>query len=110
MASVLREVLEPTGTPGIAALFFHLVGAAEGEPGLSACFVGSQAARDEVAGMLIQVEAQFFFQLLLHPVAAVQASPPLHWAPPSIERMRPTASISRFQLAASVSSCFRPLR
>src|SRR5438067_5960534 len=110
MASVLRQVLQPARTTGIPALFFHLLGAAQGEPGLSPRLIRSEAARDEVGGMLIQVKAQLLFQLVFHLVPAVQTSPPPHRAPPSMARMRPTASINRFQLAASASSCFRPVR
>ena len=110
VSRVLRKILQPARAAGIPALFFHLLGAADSEPGLAPRLRGIEAARDEIVGVPIQMKAQLFFELLLHPGPLKQTGPPVHRTAPSIARIRPTASLNRCQLAASASSCLRPFR
>ncbi len=111
IVEVLKQILEPAGAASVAALLFHLLRAAEIEPWAPARFVGFVALCNQLAGVLFEVESQFFFELLIDLLTAPKPIPPVHCAPPSdILRMSPTASDNRRQLAASVSSCARPFR
>src|SRR5439155_20879851 len=65
--------------------------------------------RDQLACLLVNVDAQFLLELIFHLPSAQKTLPPIHSAPPSDSfRTSPTASIQRCQLAVSVSSCIRP--
>ena len=111
IASVLREVLQPARAAGVAALFLHLLGAAQLEAGSPAGFGWRHAARDEIGRVLLDMESQLLFELFFQATAIPQAPPPGHSAPPSDRRrIRPTASANRRQLAASDSSRARPFR
>src|SRR5262249_15032294 len=110
-AQVLKQVLQPPRSADIAAHLLHLPRTAESKTGLSSRFLGTVALGDKVARMKVQMKAQLLFELLFILPSAKQAMQPIHPPPPSdILRIRPTASVSRSQPAASVSSCVRPFR
>src|SRR5262245_33626748 len=111
ITQVLPQVLQPPRPARVAAPLLHLLRTAESEPGPPSRFLRIKSLRDEIGRMLVQMKAQFFFELLFHLLSEPQSTPPSHLAPPSdILRIRLTASVNRCQLAASVSSCARPFR
>src|ERR1700722_2740098 len=108
---VLEQLFGPAGATCFPAVLLHLLRTAKCNPGFALGLCSRVAARDQVSRMLVQMESQLLFKLLFLTVPAPQTRPPVHWAPRSaVPRMRPTPSINRCQLAASVSSCLRPFR
>ncbi len=113
VAGVLRKIFEPAGAAGVAAFFFDLFGAAEGEAGAAMSFFGSGAGGDQVLLVLFDVEEEFFVELRFHFLMPEKTCQPVHFASPSAferPRIRETASVSRFQLASSWARADRPLR
>src|SRR5262245_33821520 len=95
VTQILPQVLQPPRLAGVAALLLHLLRTAESEPSPSSRFLRIEALRDEISRVLVEMEAQLFFEFLFHLLSEPQSSPPGHLAPPSdILRIRPTASVS----------------
>src|SRR5262245_59140437 len=95
VTQVLQQVLQPPCPASVSAMLLHLFRTTERKPSLSPRFLRIEALRDEIGRVLIQMEAQFFFEFLFHLLSEPQSSPPGHLAPPSdILRIRPTASVS----------------
>ena len=46
--------------------FLHLLRTAQSKPGLSSGFLGIVAVRDQIGGVLFEMEAQFLLELLFH--------------------------------------------
>src|SRR5580658_9458680 len=110
IAKVLPKIFEPAGAAGVAAFFLYLLGTSEIYPGASSRFRRIDATSDQFRSVLVQVETHFLFKLHFQFVAMQQPIPPVHCAPPSESfRMSATASVKRSQLAASDSSCARPV-
>src|SRR5215813_5462969 len=81
-AQVLQQSLQPPCPASVAALLLHLFRAAESEPGPSSRFLGIEALRGEIGRVLVQMEAQFFFEFLFQLLSEPQSTPPGHLAPP----------------------------
>src|SRR5215467_2910462 len=64
ITKVAYEILQPAGAAGIAALFFHLLGTAEGKPRQAARFLGLMALGNQVGSVLIQMKSQLLLELL----------------------------------------------
>src|SRR5262245_50512724 len=64
VTQVLQQVLQPTCPAGVAASLLHLFRTADSEPSPSSRFLRIESLRDEVGRVLVQMEAQFFFEFL----------------------------------------------
>src|SRR5262245_6530484 len=82
VTQVLQQVLQPPCPAGVAAPLLHLLRTAESEPSPSSRFQRIEALRDEIGCMLVQMEAQFFFEFLFHLPSEPQSSPPAHLVTP----------------------------
>src|SRR5262245_53540380 len=82
VTQVLQQVLQPPCPAGVAALLLHLLRTAESEPSPSTRFLRIEAPRDEIGRVLVQMEAQFFFEFLFHLLSKPQSMPPGHLEPP----------------------------
>src|SRR5580704_6102849 len=101
---VLPKILHPARPPRIPALLFDLLRSAERHPRTPPRLGRTNPASDQFVRMLLQMKAHLLLQLLFHLVAPQKPLPPVHSARPSDNfRMSATASVSRAQLAASVS-------
>jgi hypothetical protein len=75
------------------------------------CRFFADSLRDQLGGVLIDVELELLIELCFEPGPVPQATPPDHLAPASdSSRISPTASARRRQLAVCASSVVRPLR
>jgi hypothetical protein len=66
----LQQLLGPTSATSIAALFLHLPGTAESKPGSPLGLLGGVATGDQITCMLVEMEAQLFFELLFQAASA----------------------------------------
>src|SRR5262245_18641349 len=82
VTQVLQQVLQPPCPAGVAALLLHLFRTAERKPSPSSRFLRINALRDEIVRVLIQMEAQFFFEFRFHLLSKPQSTPPGHLEPP----------------------------
>jgi len=99
---VLQRAVQPQGSTGVAAIFFHLIHSAELLAGFAACLRLRHSLADVIGHQLIEMESKLAVELsfLLFPT---------HGAAPSAKfTMSPMAVASRFQFAVSVFRCERP--
>src|SRR5262245_30972699 len=83
VAQVLEQVPYPPCPASVATHLLHLLRTAERKTGLASCILGTIALSNQVARMLVQMEAQLLYKLLFTPPSAKQAMQPRHLAPPS---------------------------
>jgi hypothetical protein len=110
VAQVVEQILHPARAPRVAGAFRHLRSSSEGQARLPPRFHRVGSLGDQVLRERIQMEANFFFQLLVHSLPVHQALQPVHSELSADSfKIRPTAPASRCQLAVSASRCARPL-
>src|SRR2546427_8958598 len=66
IAGVLQQIFQPARAPRVAALLLDLFRTAERKPCLSSCFVRRYAAPNQLRSMLLEMKAQFLFELRFH--------------------------------------------
>src|SRR6185436_18336237 len=78
IAEVLDQVIEPARAAHVPAGFLHLLRPSELEPRLAPRVIRIDAARDQIGGVLLDVEADLPVELALERPSSREASPPGH--------------------------------
>ena len=73
VAKIAQQVVDPARRECIATFLVHLLEAAESEAGLASRLFGRLAPGDEIGGVLIEMEAQLFIDLLVPALAGKEA-------------------------------------
>ena len=106
VAQVLGNLVEPARAARVAAVFLDLLHAAERQPRPPARLGFGRPRLDVVGDQPFEVIAELGVELPLDALTLQQPAPPGHDGSPSAaSRIRPTALVSRCQLA--VSSCMK---
>jgi hypothetical protein len=115
VAEIANRFIYHVHAPRVAALFRHLIEAAEIETDSTARLLGCEPGLDILSRLLLDVKVELLVELALDGSAAKRGAKTIkqvrqHHAPPLLMSMtRPTAAVSFRQLSVCAASCFRPL-